>query len=323
MRRSRILFTGALAAVSLCLALLAPGCTGLSKALSDLTTTTDACPLPLVWAKGHFYETGGSRKAVFLLYASHEGAMSTDMKRRLAQVEIFGGPKPLMPNQLMADPDKYRLTAFVPYGPWWVLDDLMTTNPHNAWKDGQDYTLVIRHHYRPLKKPGGGWGVGPCDAFQHLTFKGKVKDGLRSKFVPATDLMAEGGPSTGASMSLGGSFFGQDGFALYEGEVIYDNQVGSTKQAEKVEMFSGQSPDPNVLTAGVPFKTKQVPPALPANKWTFLSIRDLTYDDDQIDTWYVVAKVTYTDATGGGTSVSPVKMFTGLATQQGQSVPGE
>lgn len=276
------------------------------------TPTNGKCPAPIVLGRGHFFQEGGMHKALFQLMGSYEGALSAEEKRRLISVDIYGSPgTPSL--DVLTSFEHFKLDRIHPDGIWWAVDGLSTTNAQNAWVDGQPYTIGVVHHYR------GGIGAGihspRCDRGMTLLFKVQESPIVKGSEVQ----LGPGHGSTGASVSVTGLFYGAQGYALYEGGVIYDTTVGSTKMAKKIELFSASVSDPAVLfSSGSLFKTRTNLPPLPPNQWTFSSIRDWNYDGSP--TWFVGARVTYTDDT---TSDSPTLTFTGLSTKQGVAVPGE
>lgn len=315
MRRSRGSST-ALAALLLGVALF-PSC-GSHKKRSEIpvtSTTSTKCPAPIVMGKGYFYNDAGMNQAQFQLIGTFDGAMGSEETRHLFSVDVYGAPGSKTAADLIADPDKFKLTTITASPFWWGVDGLPTTTAESAWIDGQPYTIAVRHNYELKSEPEAH--VEACNRAMTMRFDVKT-----SPWVKGTDIGVPDGGSTGASVSVSGLFYGAQGYALYEGEIIYDNIVGSTKVAEKIELFSANVATPSVLYAtGNRFKTKAAPPALPLNTWSFPSIRDWNYNGS--DEWYVGVRVTYTAASGGGFSDSSPKMFTGLSAKQGTPVPGE
>jgi len=281
------------------------------------------CPAPVVWSRAYFYKSGGLNKVIFDLLGSYETALHPGENRKLTKVEVFGGPGNLSAAQLAADPVAFKLADVEPEETWWSAIELPVLNPPSFWVDGQPYTIAVVHYYENPQKEAWRWlsRGQTCSQSREIHFPAPTGKQI-APFVIAT---GEIPPPTqqgseGASATCSGTFYGQQQLALYEGQVIYDSTAGSTKQAQWIKCYSSNSSAGLYVDANV-FKTVPVPPnTLPANVWGFGSIRDWSYDGS--NDWYVGFKVEYTSATGGGHSLSPIKHFTGLSSQQGEAVPG-
>jgi len=268
------------------------------------------CPLPIVQAQGRFYLEEEGKRAILDAAGTFPDPFDPEGDVQLKSVTLFG----LTGHHTVAEVtegDAYAHTFLMTITtdhPYWLVTGLETSGG-SAWDGGPSYTLVVRHHYAH-KTSQNHWL--PCTRDRAMHFDSIAP----TPHVPGVDDEAMGGTqSHTAAATCSGSFFGTMGYALYDGQVNYDQATHEIPRA--IEVYSSSS-RPSLFDADNLFYTKPGS-ELGVDTWMFSGFTTL-YDPnyDGSDTWFVGFRVLYSD----GTQLAPTKKFVALVSKQGTIVPG-